>query len=221
MGSTTTESAHCPLCDTIGSLHHRESNGVFYLLCPTCGLIWLSPEFRIQREAEFRHYLTHENNPADPRYRNFLNQLWLPLRERLKPGSRGLDYGSGPGPTLHLMACQDGFPCEPFDPIFDPHRERLDRTYDFVTCSETAEHFFRPDLEFKRLHRLLRPSGWLALMTLMVPDNCQAFGSWHYRLDPTHVCFYQAATVEWIAHRFGFEGPKFESNRVVLLRKGA
>jgi hypothetical protein len=207
----------CPLCAAHGRLLVDPRCAGRYALCPVCGLVWLRPELRLNRAAEHRHYQTHDNQPDDPRYRAFLSQLWHPLRDRLPEGCRGLDFGSGPGPTLHLMAMEDGFQCLHYDPCFEPAAEVLADRYDFVTCSETAEHFFDPAAEFRRLRSLLNPGAWLAVMTLRLSDVA-AFGGWHYHLDPTHVCFYQDATLAWIARAYGFHPPVLVSRRVALLQ---
>ena len=58
-----------------------------------------------------------------------------------------------------------------YDPLFAPDRGVLQATYDFVTCTETAEHFHDPALEFARLDALLRPGGLLGLMTVFQNDD--------------------------------------------------
>ena len=220
MSGDRSAATDCPLCHGRGLSFFEDRKRKQYFRCPTCGLVWLSPADRPSHEDEFRHYQTHQNRPSDYRYRRFLRQLWAPLQDRLAPGAQGLDYGAGPGPTLHLMACEDGFACDFHDPFFAPRPQLLERTYDFVTCTETAEHFHRPDREFKRLHQLLRPSGWLGLMTLRLSDPGN-FAQWGYRTDPTHVAFYQDTTLAWIAEHFGFSPPVFVSTRVVLLQSTA
>ena len=47
--------------------------------------------------------LVHNNNPYDSEYRKFLSKIIEPLIDKIIPGAKGLDYGSGPGPTLSLM----------------------------------------------------------------------------------------------------------------------
>ena len=42
--------------------------------------------------------------------------------------------------------------------------------------------------------RLVRPGGWLAVMTCFQTDDAR-FAGWHYRKDPTHVVFYREADV--------------------------
>jgi len=209
----------CTLCQAAGDLYYADPRDGEYFRCGNCGLVWLDPGRHPSLETEKAHYGTHQNSPGDAGYRRFLDQLWAPLRERLAPGASGLDYGSGPGPTLHLMAREDGHPCTHYDPFFAPVASRLERRYDFVTCSETAEHFHQPGREFARLRGMLRPGGWLGVMTLPLPDAPE-FARWHYRADPTHVVFYSARVFEWIQSALSFDRLEFPHPRVALLRAG-
>jgi cyclopropane fatty-acyl-phospholipid synthase-like methyltransferase len=77
-----------------------------------------------------------------------------------------------------------------YDPLFFPDAAPLAARHDFITCTEVAEHFHRPGKEFERLAAMLRPGGWLAVMTCFQTDDAR-FEQWHYRKDPTHVVFYR------------------------------
>ncbi|HRI65908.1 MAG TPA: class I SAM-dependent methyltransferase [Polyangium sp.] len=190
-----------------------------YFECPTCALVFLHPDQRLSPDAERAHYLTHENDPLDDRYRTFLDRLALPLVAHLVPGARGLDFGCGPGPTLSLMLEERGFPMEIYDPFFAPNPVIFTKTYDFITATETIEHFCHPEKEFVRLDQLLRPRGILAVMTELWRDD-KPFEQWHYPRDPTHVSFYRERTMSWIAKRFNYAVEMPRPN-VVLFRKGA
>jgi hypothetical protein len=207
----------CPLCLADALAPHAEVQGRHYVRCEACALVHLTPEDRLPPEAERAHYGTHENDPADPGYRAFLVRLANPLAQRLPPGAEGLDYGSGPGPTLSALLAERGFPTAIYDPFFAPDEAALRRTYDFVTCTETAEHFFAPRAEFERLDGLLRPGGWLGVMTEW-RDEARPFAQWRYARDPTHACFYAPETMAWIARHFGWalETP---ARNVALFRK--
>lgn len=163
----------------------------------------MSPADRPSRDAERARYEQHRNDPQDARYRAFLARLCEPLAEQLRPGAVGLDYGCGPGPTLSIMFEEMGFDVACYDPFFARNEAALARAYDFITCSETVEHFFAPDIEFDRLDGLLLPGGWLGVMTEMRDDD-RDFATWWYVRDPTHVCFYHPETMLWIAARFGW-----------------
>ena len=216
-GSELASPLRCSLCDsravrTFSTLAERR-----YLRCGNCRLTFLAPKDRLAPDEELARYETHENDPSDPRYRRFLQRLLDPLTPLLTPASKGLDYGSGPGPTLSVMLEEKGFRMRNYDPFFAPDLEVLESTYDFITCSETAEHFFAPGEEFERLDRMLRPGGWLALMTGILEDD-SGFPDWWYARDPTHVSFYRRETLEWVASRFGWD-LRTPAPNVALYRK--
>lgn len=211
-----------------------------YFHCESCGLAFMSPEFRPTPEQERARYALHNNDPADERYRQFLTQVSEPLVPRLHPGAEGLDFGCGPGPTLSVMLREQGFHVRDYDPFFALDDDALQRTYDFITCTETVEHFHHPADEFRTLDALLRPGGLLAVMTEILDDtpdtlaNGQrhprpgdlagqpphepAFAKWWYVRDPTHVCFYRRRTMLWIAEWRHWQ-VHFPSRKVTLFSK--
>jgi len=193
----------CPLCaQREVTLFYTDGSRKYYL-CSTCHLRFLSPCAFLSAEDEMAHYQTHENCIDDPAYRHFLSKLIDPLLEKLGDDKSGLDYGCGPGPALAQMMEERGHSMSVFDPFFFPSRDCLDCRYDFVTCSETAEHFHNPREEFQKLSLLVKPGGWLAVMTSFQTDDA-LFARWHYRQDPTHVVFYRYATFEWLAADMGW-----------------
>lgn len=213
----TKDSQTCTLCGAGASRPFDEVRGVRFLHCSACDLVWQHPDQRLDSAAERQHYDTHENSPDDPGYRAFLNRLAEPLMQRLQPGARGLDYGSGPGPTLSVMLEECGFPTRLYDPFFAPDTSVLRDCYDFVACTETAEHFHAPGREFRRLDALLKPGGLLGLMTgIRLPHH--DFETWHYVRDPTHVSFYSPQTLAWIAAHHGWE-LELPSRDVAIFRK--
>lgn len=167
--------------------------------------------------SELALYDTHHNDADNAGYRRFLSQLADPLCARLTPGDAGLDYGAGPGPVLAALLRERGFPTAVYDPFFAPESQVLEAEYDFVVCTETMEHFHRPARDFSRLSRLLKPGGWLGLMTEL-HGGSEAFADWWYHKDPTHVSFYSPRTIDWVAKRFGFRVDAC-SGRVALLQK--
>lgn len=171
------------------------------------------------RETERAEYDLHQNSPTDPGYRKFLGRLFHPLRERLSPGARGLDFGCGPGPALSVMFAEAGHPMAVYDPFYAPDRSVIDQSYDFITASEVVEHLHRPGEELGRLWSCLKPGGILGLMTQMVIDR-EAFARWRYRDDMTHVCFFSRETFAWLADRWRAE-IIFPQKDVALLCKSA
>lgn len=212
----------CVLCGSRNTAFFCERNNPGfarrdYFRCSACLLIFLLPAQRLTVEEEKKHYDTHRNDPSDKRYLEFLGRLAIPLNERLNAGSSGLDFGCGPGPAMSVLFREKGHSAEDYDSLYFPRPELLDRTYDFVTCSETAEHFHAPRAEFQLLDSLLNPSGFLGVMTGILEEE-SAFKTWWYALDPTHICFYQPQTFEWIAKWRGWE-LEFPCPNVVLFKK--
>ena len=208
----------CPLCEQASPRLAEDRRRVYYQ-CLRCDLIFAGRFSRLDPAIEKARYDKHHNDPADPRYRRFLNRLAQPLLERLGPARHGLDYGCGPAPALSLMLEEAGMVMAVYDPYYAPERRVLETRYDFVTCSEVVEHFWSPAEDWARLAALVKPGGWLAVMTSLVPDG-KNFLQWRYKDDLTHVSFYSAATMDWLAARFGFAADQREGG-VVLFQKPA
>lgn len=194
----------CPLCHAAGAKSVESGDGTDYFACPVCDLIFLTPSRRLAAADERARYELHNNDRGDPNYVLFLRRLADPLVERLRPGARGLDFGSGPTPVLSEMLTAAGFPCAAYDPFFAPDETLLDKRYDFVACSEVVEHAHDPACMFATLRRMLAPGGILGVMTMFYPGE-DAFADWWYRRDPTHVCFFSQATMRWIGERHGWK----------------
>lgn len=211
--------ASCPVCRAPGLGPFGTFETRRYLRCAICRATLLDPAQHPDRAAEKAQYDLHRNDPHDPGYRAFLDRLAAPLRARLAPGGEGLDYGCGPGPALATMLAEAGHPMALWDPIYAPDPAPLSRRYDFVTCTEVAEHFHHPAESFDAMCALVRPGGWLGIMTCFQTEDA-AFARWHYRLDPTHVAFYRRET---LAHLAGQRGWHFESpaKDIALLRRPA
>ncbi len=189
----------CPLCaGAVGSCHFYSDRYRDYYRCPHCDLIHVLPSQFLSLEAEKAEYDKHQNSPEDVGYRKFLGRLFTPLNNRLRPASYGLDFGCGPGPTLSLMFEEAGHQVGLFDSFYAPDKHPLTLQYDFVTASEVVEHLHAPAAELALLWSILKPGGWLGIMTKLALD-LDAFSRWHYKSDLTHVCFFSRKTMDWLA----------------------
>lgn len=209
--------ADCPACETPAPVFFQRVDARDYWRCNRCEATFLDPAALPDRATELAQYRLHQNDPHDEAYRQFLRRLTVPLLERLPPACHGLDFGCGPGPALAAMLREAGHSMALYDPFFCCDPGVLEERYDFISCSETIEHFHRPAAEFRRFDRMLLPGGWLALMTTFQTDDAQ-FANWHYRRDPTHVVFYREATFRCLARQLGWRCEIPVSN-VALLRK--
>ncbi|TYT74248.1 class I SAM-dependent methyltransferase [Desulfobotulus mexicanus] len=189
----------CPLCccDFVSEFYRGRRR--LYWQCSACNLVFVDAAFLLAPDAEKAEYDLHENSPEDEGYRRFLSRLTIPLLERLGGEKlEGLDFGCGPGPALASMMEENGYPMALYDPYYAPDKKPLEKEYDFITCTEAMEHFYRPQKEWKLLFELLKPGGWLGIMTKLVKD-AKAFAGWHYKNDPTHVSFFSRKTFEYMA----------------------
>jgi hypothetical protein len=191
----------CPLC------HHQQTHLFYrghqrsYLRCQNCDLIFVSRGDLLSPQQEKARYDLHQNNPEDAGYRQFLNQFVQPLHKRIgPPPQHGLDFGSGPGPVLAMILEKQGYKMSLYDPYYSPDPAVLENTYDFVTCTETIEHFNNPDKEWGLMLSLLKPGAWLGIMTQLVEDP-QYFPRMHYITDRTHVSFFSRQTFQYLADR--------------------
>jgi Methyltransferase domain len=169
-----------------------------FLQCNVCKLVFVPTGWHLDMDSERAQYDLHQNDPNDSGYKGFLSRLACPLMERLSPGARGLDFGCGPGPALAGMFYDNGFEVALYDRFFAPDEGPLAEQYEFITATEVVEHLRRPGWELDRLWSLLASRGWLGIMTKLVRDPV-AFASWHYKNDPTHICFYSPDTWRWWA----------------------
>ncbi|MGI9426085.1 MAG: methyltransferase domain-containing protein [Hyphomicrobiaceae bacterium] len=209
----------CPVCRNNRTTRFIEVDARLYHRCPRCRATFLDPDQLPTAAQERAHYLTHENDPSDTRYRAFLERLAAPMQARLPAAAHGLDFGCGPGPALAIMLREAGHTVDVYDPFFARYPAALEKRYDFITCSEVVEHFHAPHNEFAMLDGLLRPGGWFGVMTQFQTDDAR-FATWHYRKDPTHVVFYRQETFVQIAQEFDWTCDCLEPN-IALFRKNA
>jgi 2-polyprenyl-3-methyl-5-hydroxy-6-metoxy-1,4-benzoquinol methylase len=177
----------------------------------------MDASLRLNAKDEKARYELHNNDIHDPAYRKFLSPVSDFVSNTYSAAHIGLDYGCGPGPALAHVLGERGYRIHLFDPCFFPNSEVLKERYDFIICTETAEHFYSPAHEFQRLSELLKPGGRLLLMTLCYTEDID-FARWFYRRDETHVFIYRHRTLDYIAVRFGFTREHSENRFFSLLK---
>ena len=189
---------NCLICNKPSALRFLTVDDKTYWKCEQCLLVFLDPKFRLSPSEERFRYQQHNNDIHDEYYRLFLSKLFNPIKENLKSGVRGLDFGCGPGPALVEMFKEENFQMDLYDPFFFKDDLVFSKAYEFIVCTEAVEHFFEPAKEFKNIDRMLIKGGCFGLMTTFLDDE-KGFGQWYYRKDPTHVAFYRPKTFEVIA----------------------
>ncbi len=208
---------NCPLCHTSGGIDYYEDAKRKYRQCEICDLVYVPKEYYLSRDKEKAVYDQHQNSPDDSEYRQFLSRLFNPLVDRIKPKSRGLDFGSGPGPTLSVMFEEADHEMAIYDSFYSRDETVWDVNYDFITVTEVVEHLHHPGKVLDRLWSCLGPGGLFGVMTKLV-INREAFADWHYKLDPTHVSFFSVNTFTWLGKHWHTKA-EFVDSDVILLRK--
>ena len=208
---------NCPLCQSTRLKPYFENKDANYLSCFQCDLVFAPKEFHLNDSQEKIRYDSHQNNPEDEHYRQFLSQAFNPVIDFINPGDKGLDFGCGPGPTLSVMFEEQGYKVDLFDKFYVNNQSIFNNKYDFITATEVAEHLSEPGDELTKLYTMLSKGGVLAIMTKML-DNQINFESWYYKDDPTHICFFSQVTMRHLAKAWGAQ-IQFYSNDVILFYK--
>jgi SAM-dependent methyltransferase len=187
-----------------------------YYKCNCCHLIFVDSKYLPSAEKEKTRYLSHQNSPGNEGYLNFLKIIIEPSLSYINPQMVGLDYGCGPEPVLSQMLKEKDITCFNYDPYF--HQEHPFTSYDFIFATECFEHFFFPKNDIALISDLLKPEGYLCIMTERY-DNLDMFKTWYYKRDITHVSFYHMLTIDYICLAFGFDIVYKDQSRGVILRK--
>lgn len=211
----------CPVCGHLCSLCHTQRRGDElvreFFSCPHCMAIHVPKRFHLSAALEKAEYDKHQNLPGDEGYRRFLSRMFEPLIHRVAAPAAGLDFGCGPGPVLTSMLEEAGYHMARYDLYYYPDEQVLEQSYDFITATEVVEHLADPVAVLDRLWGRLRPGGVLGLMTKRVIDDA-AFQTWHYKNDPTHITFFHASSMQWLAERWQSEC-ELVGTDVVFFRK--
>lgn len=190
-------STNCPVCGNkrITTI----AGGIELLYCKTCGLYSKDKKAFLSPIDEFHRYEKH-SALVDDHYvsmmMGFVNKAILPY---IKEGN-AIDYGSGKTGVIKQVLETNGFNCASFDPYFDNHEEVLRNTYDLVVATEVVEHFQDVIIEWKKMVALMKPKGYMSIMTQFAKDD---LSDWWYLRDSTHYHFYQERTFDYIAKNLG------------------
>lgn len=206
----------CPLCHSAGTQVYIDDLRE-YFQCSNCQLVFVRPDEFLSPNEEKARYDLHENDPADAGYQQFLAQVLTPLLPQLSRGMQGLDFGCGPGPALKHLLEQRGMHMQVYDPYYANDETALERQYDFVTCTEVVEHFYDPAKDWRRLAGLVKPGGWLAVMTSLLLPTIE-FSTWYYPTEPSHVMFYTPQTMFFLAEELELR-LEFLDSPVILFSK--
>ena len=100
---------------------------------------------------------------------------------------------------------------------FSQAQDVLQKTYNFITCTEVLEHMTQPGEELQKLVDLLLPGGSLIAMTRFLA-NREEFLNNNYHRDPTHICFFNKQAFLYAGSELGMT-TAFPAPNVVVFTK--
>ncbi|PJE03398.1 MAG: hypothetical protein CK427_05165 [Leptospira sp.] len=198
----------CPLCNSgdieLFTANLRERD---YYKCNHCYLVFMDAKFHLDLSQQKLRYDLHENTILNQGYVSFLKKCInpsLPYLQKLKNQKevRGLDYGSGPNPTLSKILSELDYQVDDYDPIYQKNLRF--QKYDFIYSTEVWEHFREPAHDVQKVKNLLKPEGILSVMTYTWDETID-FTSWHYAKDETHTSFFHKKTFNKVQELFHFK----------------
>ncbi|MER2491582.1 class I SAM-dependent methyltransferase [Catenovulum sediminis] len=209
---------NCPLCCSEQTQFYYQDKKRPYQQCLVCDLVFVPTEYHLTAEQEKAEYDKHDNNQLDEGYQRFLSRTFEPLKKFITPQQVGLDFGCGEGAVLSHIAAQQGYQVVNYDLYYHPNAERLTQSYHYIILTEVIEHIALPHQLLPKLINILLPGGILAVMTKRV-INLPAFTKWHYKNDPTHICYYSDTSCNWIAQAFKLDVLFIEKDVVFFKKK--
>lgn len=205
----------CPLCGAEALFWQHVLTRDYYR-CQICDLIFVDLRQRVAPHRELQQYLQHQNAEDDEGYLIFQDQLLLPMQKYLTQPRRIMEFGSGPSPVFAHRLEKLGHHVSRFDIYFAADANVLSgqQRYEVITAIEVFEHLRDPGMTLQTWRRLLRPGGWLGVMSLIWQDR-DDFTNWWYLRDPTHITFLTPKTIRFIGDQYGWL-LVYQSARVVI-----
>lgn len=194
---------NCLICnaDTV-ALYDREIK-VTHHVCEKCGFTFKDEAAVKSPEEEHALYKNHQNTMENKGYVAMFEKFLAATVDPYVKAGRALDFGSGPGPVLYELLKRRGFQSNHYDPYFNPDQSVFEKSYDLITSTEVFEHLSDPLKAFKRLATMLKPGGHLAIMTSLRPKDDDAFLTWWYRRDQTHIGFFTEPAFTILSNKSG------------------
>ena len=205
----------CHLCKSDDTRKIYTDKQRSYYLCSNCKLIFVSSIDFLNAKEEKLRYDFHENDIYNPGYRKWLNNIFVEVKNRIPKNAQGLDFGSGPEPSLSVLFGEVGYSVTNYDVFYAKNNSAFQRKYDFITASEVVEHLQEPQKELFRLWSCLKAGGVLGIMTGIWKD-VEKFQSWVYKDDLTHICFFAKQTFIWLSKQWNAEITFIKKNLIIF-----
>lgn len=178
----------CAICSS-DTYSRTDKKGRIFHFCSSCSFVSLDSSFYLSFEEERSRYELHNNNRDDEGYTMWLNSfIEKAVEPFVSPGSRILDFGSGPQPVLAGLLREKGYAADIYDSHF--HDRPFSGLYNMITATEVFEHISSPLSAAVELKKNLHKGGYLSIKTSFRPEDDNTFLKWWYKEDSTHISFF-------------------------------
>jgi cyclopropane fatty-acyl-phospholipid synthase-like methyltransferase len=209
----------CILCGTEGTECFFADKRRSFLRCPNCDLVFVPREQLLSLADERARYDQHHNTECDQAYLSYVDSCIAELHCLPLAGARILDFGCGQHAVMTARLRGQGLDCTGYDPLYQLGTRALAETYDVIAAVEVVEHLRDLRHEFDRIANCLAPGGHLFLRTLLRAADIP-FATWWYKNDSTHVNFFSAVTMRFVARRWNLLCDVCDGRQITVLRQG-
>lgn len=208
--------SNCLICSS-DTYTKMDRQGRTYHFCTNCQFITLDQSLVLPFDQERERYELHNNSSDNEGYK-----LWLKsfidraVRPYINHKSRILDFGSGPNPLLQKILNDDGYKIDIYDKHFYTHP--FSGLYDMIISTEVIEHIYDPLKQVGQLKSHLNLKGFLALKTSLRPLSDDAFLTWWYKEDRTHISFLSLKAIDIISRKTGLQVYFCDNRSIIIFR---
>lgn len=200
------------------SFVHEKTN-ITYYHCVSCECIFKSPEYYQDFESQKERYNLHENNEEDVGYQAYFRRFLDFVLPYTGEPKCALDFGCGTTTLLAQMMATEGIQADAYDPIYHPEGLDEDQQYELIVSTEVFEHLHDPRKVFEMLCGHLERGGYIALQTQFHPNVIEAFKTWYYHQDPTHIVFFTPKTFKVLAEQCGCSYIADNMKNMIIIQK--
>ncbi|SFV91133.1 Methyltransferase-related protein [hydrothermal vent metagenome] len=210
----------CHICNGETLMFTEIHNATVCYCCKACKYIFKDPSCYQPLDKQKERYDLHQNDENSDSYKAYFQRFVdfvLPFTNSPK---RALDFGCGKSTLLADILKNIGISTDVYDPIYHPKNLSHSKKYDLIVSTEVFEHLHQPKEVFASLVARLNPGGFLAIQTAFHPEDTDAFKTWYYHRDPTHIVFFSPKTFKRLGQMYGCVYVADNGKNMVVLKRG-
>lgn len=191
----------CCLCHSHNCERFAENGSRKFILCNSCGLVFVPAEYHLTQQQEKTRYARHRNTADNKDYVDYLSKIADAVLNLAGPPAMICDFGSGREHVLADILNSREAACIAHDPLYGMVAAAKGQ-FDVVVACESLEHLRDPRQGMDFIMRLVKPHGIVYVRTRLY-DRVGDFSAWWYAKDPAHIVFYCERTMKTVAELLG------------------